>query len=67
MPSDNTTLTKDALRLLRTYEQGPRIWDAAAILPVVWVLAGKGLIKPAGDSGAYEITESGRRVLADQD
>lgn len=49
--------------LLRSYSGGPRIWDAAAILPDVWELEHQGLIEPSGDSGAYRMTPSGRARL----
>jgi DNA-binding PadR family transcriptional regulator len=55
------------LDLLRSYESGPRIWDAAAILPGVYALETKGLIEPTGTSGAYQLTEAGREALEDSD
>lgn len=55
---------KDELDLLRSYEKGPRIWDATAILPAVCALADKGLIEPVtGTNGAYQLTEAGRAAL----
>jgi DNA-binding MarR family transcriptional regulator len=56
---------KDALSLLRSYEKGPRIWDASAVLPGVYSLEGKGLIEVAGDprAGAYQLTEAGRKAI----
>lgn len=51
--------------LLRSYENGPRIWDATAVLPDVYALADKGLIEPTGsNNGAYRLTEAGRTELA---
>jgi hypothetical protein len=53
------------LDLLRSYENGPRIWDATEVLPRVWALADKGLVEPCGDSFvAYQLTDAGRAVLA---
>jgi hypothetical protein len=66
-------LTVSELRLLRTYLDGPRIWDAADLFAEVCRLAGRGLLEPAltdigngpEDRGAYQLTEAGRRVLAE--
>jgi hypothetical protein len=58
-----TALTAGELDLLRSYAKGRRIWDATAILPGVFALARKGLIEPAGTSGAYQLTEAGREAL----
>jgi hypothetical protein len=57
-------VTDDELDLLRSYENGPRIWDATVILPKVWTLAAKGLIEPTDADGyRYQLTEAGRRQL----
>jgi hypothetical protein len=54
------------LSLLRTYETGPRIWDAMAVLPTVYALENKGLIEPTGPSPyLYQLTGAGRKALAD--
>jgi hypothetical protein len=55
-------LDEDEARLLTTYADGPRIWDAATVFRVVMRLEDKGLIAPA-DHGTYALTEAGRRVL----
>jgi hypothetical protein len=49
--------------LLRSYENGPRIWDAVAVLPGVYELEDRGLIEPVGCSGAYQLTGAGRKAL----
>lgn len=59
-------MTPDEARLLRSYADGPRIWDAASLLPVVHNLAGQGLIEPANERGAYQLTERGRQVLTEE-
>jgi hypothetical protein len=56
------------LELLRSYESGPKIWDAAVLAPSVSDLAGKGLIEPVPDfnterPGVYQLTPAGRAVL----
>jgi len=56
-------ISADDLRLLRSYRKGPRIWDAADILPRVWELAGRGLIEQVPDSLAYRLTNAGRAEL----
>lgn len=56
-------LPPDEARLLRTYADGPRIWDAAAVFEVVMRLSDKGLIAPSGLSGAYALTAAGRQAL----
>lgn len=57
-------MAKSELELLRSYENGPRIWDAAALLPVVTSLWGQGLIEPRpGSGGAYRLTEAGAARL----
>ena len=59
-------LTKGELELLRSYEQGPYIWDAASIVPQVWRLAEKGLVEPADQTSyRYQLTEAGRRALGE--
>lgn len=68
-------LTAGDLDLLRSYAGGPRIWDAASILPAVYRLAGEGLIEPAltdlgdgpEDRGAYQLTGAGRTVMEEAD
>lgn len=62
------TVTEHELLLLRSYENGPRIWDAAAIVPEVFALADKGLIEPVDMNGRrYQLTEAGRGELAEDD
>lgn len=57
-------MTKDELELLRSYEKGPRIWDAAEIMARVWVLEDKGLIEPVDAEGRrYQLTDAGRKAL----
>jgi DNA-binding PadR family transcriptional regulator len=58
-------LTMDELELLRSYENGPRIWDAASIVPEVWALEKKGLIEQFDpeDGRKYRLTEAGRAAL----
>jgi len=51
------------LDLLRSYEDGPKIWDATSILPGVYALEDKGLIEPVGCSGAYQLTGAGHAEL----
>jgi DNA-binding PadR family transcriptional regulator len=66
-------MTPDDQNLLRSYASGPRIWDAASIVPGVYRLEGQGLIEPAPPEddgsppsrGAYQLTAKGRRVLAE--
>jgi hypothetical protein len=62
-------VTRDELRLLRTYVRGPRIWDAATALPLVRSLHQQKLIEPHPDParpGVYQITAAGREALEDQ-
>ena len=57
-------MTEGELELLRSYANGPRIWDAASIVPQVWALADKGLIEPVDANGrAYRLTGAGRKAL----
>ena len=50
--------------LLRSYENGPRIWDAAIFQPDVHDLLERKLIEPCPDlPGAYQITQAGRDAL----
>lgn len=56
--------------LLSSYEDGPRIWDAASIVPDVYRLHAQGLIEPVPCDpdetvwrGAYRLTEKGRQAL----
>jgi hypothetical protein len=66
------TLVPDDLDMLRSYADGPRIWDATSLLPAVYRLADQGLIElapPEDDGsppsrGAYRLTAAGRAVLA---
>jgi hypothetical protein len=52
------------VQLLQSYKNGPRIWDAAEIVPRVFELAGQGLIEPVPDrGGAYQLTSAGRKRL----
>src|SRR5690349_4918585 len=50
--------------LLNSYAAGPRVWDAAAVFPIVLRLEGRGLIAPSGSNGAYALTEAGRALHA---
>lgn len=56
-------LDEEELRLLRTYANGPRIWDAASVFAVVCRLDAKGYLEPSGEHGAYALTGKGRAVL----
>jgi DNA-binding PadR family transcriptional regulator len=58
-------MNEEELRLLRSYQDRPRIWDAASIVPQVWALADKGLIEQLDphDSRRYRLTEAGREAL----
>lgn len=64
-------LDNDDLAFLRSYADGPRIWDASALAPRVFGLAARGLIEPAPeyDDGTpasafrYRLTEAGRQLL----
>lgn len=57
-------LDADELRVLRTYANGPRIWDAASLFGIVTGLDARGLIAPAGpQSNAFVITPAGRATL----
>ncbi len=58
-----TALDQEEARLLRTYADGPRIWDAASVFDVVLRLAEKGMLAPSGPSGAYALTDEGRQAL----
>jgi hypothetical protein len=53
--------------LLRSYARGPRIWDAASLLPGVLELADAGLIEPVPDSTAYQLTAAGQAELDGED
>jgi hypothetical protein len=55
--------TEPELRLLHSYEEGPRIWDAASLQPQVISLSEQGLIQPYGNGPAYQITEKGKQVI----
>jgi hypothetical protein len=56
-------VNKGEQELLRSYENGPRIWDAVSVLLRVYALEDKGLVEPAGTSGAYQLTEAGGKIL----
>lgn len=59
-------MTPAELGLLRSYADGPRIWDAASLQRTVGALADKGLIEPVPDPerpGAYRLTGAGRQAL----
>ncbi len=56
-------MNADDLRLLRSYANGPRIWDAAEILPRVHRLMDVGLIEPRFESNACQLTDKGRDAL----
>jgi hypothetical protein len=58
-------LDLEEARLLRTYVDGPRIWDAAPVFEVVLRLEDKGMLAPSSLSGAYALTDAGRRAFAD--
>jgi hypothetical protein len=70
-----TKITEEELRLLRSYASGPRIWDAAELMPAVWRLQDLVLTEPAppGDDGSppsrgvRQLTVRGRQVLAEAD
>jgi hypothetical protein len=68
-------ITENELNLLRSYANGPWIWDAAALIPEVCKLQDLGLIEPAPPAddgsppsrGACQLTDKGRQVLAKTD
>jgi hypothetical protein len=72
LDGDPDRLNLGELDLLASYAGGPRIWDAADIVPTVYALAERGLIEPAmtdlGDGpvnrGAYQLTDKGRQALS---
>lgn len=55
-------LSLSQLSMLKTYESGPRIWDAASLIGTVHSLANQGLIE-LGCNGTYRLTRKGRRRL----
>jgi hypothetical protein len=61
-PGAGPRVDADELRLLATYADGPRIWDAASVYRLVLQLDAKGLIAPA-DGGTHALTAAGRRAL----
>lgn len=63
---DDVTLDKDEAELLASYENGPRIWDAAAVFERVLRLETKGLVRHV-EGGLYALTDNGRQVLAQRD
>jgi hypothetical protein len=67
---DETGMTPSELSLLRTYADGPLIWDAASLMHDVLSLADQGLIEPVPDPerpGVYQLTDAGRQVLNEQE
>jgi hypothetical protein len=61
---DERALTAGELDLLRSYDRGPRIWDATVLARKVFGLESLGLIEPDPDIlSAYRLTAKGRRVL----
>jgi hypothetical protein len=57
-------MTKNHLDLLRSYGNGPKIWDATAMLPDVYALEAKGLVEQVGHEGfLYQLTGAGRTAL----
>lgn len=59
---------RDLLDMLRSYEPGPHIWDAASLQPKVWELADKGLIEQVTEGEhagphTFQLTALGREVL----
>jgi hypothetical protein len=60
---EKTTMSTVNEGLLRTYDGGPVIWDAASLLPDVTALADAGLIEPVPGSAAYQLTNAGRARL----
>lgn len=59
-------LTREQRDLLGSYEGGPRIWDAASIVPTVFELTDMGLIETIHGQTARQLTELGRQVLAEK-
>lgn len=59
--SENHGLTTEQSRLLATYANGPRIWDAVAVYEEVLKLESKGLLTHVGE-GRYALTAAGRQV-----
>jgi hypothetical protein len=58
------TVHDDELRLLRSYASGPRIWDAASLMPAVFSLQEQGLTEPVpGNDSAFRLTDAGRERL----
>jgi hypothetical protein len=63
-----TGLNGELLDMLRSYETGPKIWDAASLQPQVWELADKGLTERVTEGehagpNTYQLTGLGREVL----
>lgn len=57
-------LTDAELSMLRSYTDGPCIWDAASLRPTVLRLEELGLIKPVPpEMKAHELTRLGRYTL----
>ena len=64
-------ITRNELDMLRSYASGPRIWDAAELMPALWKL--QDLIEPAPPAedgsppsrGVRQLTAKGRQVLAE--
>ena len=61
---DRGALDADEARLLHTFADGPRIWDAASVFNVVLRLESKGLVTPVGEGSAYALTANGRTMLS---
>ncbi len=61
--TESIELDGEERRLLATYADGPRIWDAAALYPTVVSLQEKGVIVPVPGSSASAITAAGRRAI----
>jgi hypothetical protein len=65
--SARSTLAPPLELLLATYADGPRIWDAAVMVPGVFELERLGLIEPVpGRGGAYQLTSAGQAELGDE-
>jgi hypothetical protein len=58
-------MNRRELDLLRSYKNGPRIWDAEALVPLVVSLKEQGLIEPltAYPGNAFQLTKAGRKAL----
>jgi hypothetical protein len=64
MSDDPKTDENIDVDFLRTYDGGPRIWDAAVLQSKVMALVNEGLIQfVRPDSGLCELTDKGRQML----